>query len=242
MKRILAFIIAMVTLIPFASAQQRSDRSSIRIRLSDGSPLMVTINGRDFQKVGRTLTINDIPRKRQNIQVYKYRPYADGKGGKAELAFSGTIKVQKGSQYDCIVDLGTRKFRMQEVAQLTPIYDRPDFKNAPQSPLNTGNYEEIYTRKEEANALNPALQSLKKSMDAEDADSKKLVLANAYLAAKNINTADAKLIGSWLFFDDNKISFLKNAYTKVSDQQNFSSVLDVLTLEDSKQTLQKFIK
>ncbi|RYZ36375.1 MAG: hypothetical protein EOP49_32645, partial [Sphingobacteriales bacterium] len=92
MKRILVLVLTLLLSVPAIYAQ-KSNRSVMRIRLSNGAPLMVTINGRDFKKIGRSITIGDIPRKRQYIQVYRYRAYADGQGGKAELAYSGNVKI-----------------------------------------------------------------------------------------------------------------------------------------------------
>jgi hypothetical protein len=248
MKRILVLIMAIFFIIPavFAGA-----RSTIRIRLSDGSPLMVSINGRDFKKIGKTVTIGDIPGKRQYIQVYKYRMYADGKGGKAELAYSGNIKIEKGGTYDCIVDLRTKKLRMKEVASLQPIANTPPpFNPNLSQPLNqsdnqTSNNDitndETPLELPPVQNINPKLSALKKSMESVDADSKKLSLAIAYTNKNIFNSQDVSNIATWIFFDDNRMKFVKHAYTNVSDKNNFASVANVFTLEDSKKEFNSFL-
>lgn len=248
MKRILVLIMALFFIIPavFAGA-----RSTIRIRLSDGSPLMVSINGRDFKKIGRTVTIGDIPGKRQYIQVYKYRMYADGKGGKAELTYSGNIKIEKGGTYDCIVDLRTQKLRVKQVASLQPIATQPPFNPNLSQPLSQDDNsvsndeaanDEAPLELPVAQDVNPKLLPLKKSMDAVDADSKKLALAVAYVNKNTYNSQDVSNIASWIFFDDNRMKFAKQAYPKVSDKNNYASVASVFTLEDSKKEFSNFLK
>lgn len=247
MKRIL--LLALAFLLSFSAAfAQRSDRSTLRIRLSNGDPLLVTINGRDFKKVGRSITIGDIPRKRQYLQVYRYRAYADGKGGKAELVYSGTIKVKKGNTYDCIVDLGTREFRMKEVASLQPMASRPDFPARRDQPLEQGNMDnnagndDVTLTMPPDRSISPRLQSLKATMDRVDADSKKLAEANKFINANNVTSEEVRDIAGWIFFDDNRLTFVKAAYPKVSDKENFNIVGEVFTLPESRKEFDNFLK
>jgi hypothetical protein len=239
MKRF--FVFALGFLLSFSVAfAQKNDRSTMRIRLSDGSPLMVTINGRDFKKTGRAITIGDIPKKRQDIQVYRFRPYADGGGGKAELVYSGTVKLEKGNTYDCIVDIGTRKFRMKEVASLAPVPDRLPFRPGNDKPIQEQTpVDEIPGNEPVASTR---LQGLKAAMDRVDEDSKKLVEAKKFIGQNTISSAEAKAIASWIFFDDNRMLFVKSAYPKVTDKNNFQQVGTVFTLEDSRKEFDAFMK
>lgn len=244
MKRIIALAIGFLLSLNFVFAQ-KNDRSAMRIRLSDGSPLLVTINGRDFKKTGRSITIGDIPRKRQNIQVYRFRPYADGNGGKAELVYSGTIKLVKGSTYDCIVDLGTRKFRMKEVSSLAPLAERPPFNPNQSQPVtqnsgNTGN-EEVTLDMPPDRTVSSRLQPLKTAMDKTDADSKKLAEARKFIQQNTLTSQEVKQIAGWMFFDDNRMLFVKQAYARVSDKNNFATVAEVFTLTESKKEFNSFL-
>lgn len=229
-----------------------NNRSTLRIRLSDGSPLMVTINGRDFNKIGRSITIGDLPGKRQYLQVYKYRRYADGKGGKAELAFDGKIKIEKGFTYDCIVDLGSGKIRMREVASLQPLVSPPAFNPNQSQVLEQGQQDAAVATPAEDNntpmAMPPTqdvdakLLPLKKAMGNVDADSKKLELALNYVNKSQVNSLDVKNIATWIFFDDNRMKFVKQAYPKVTDKNNYSAVASVFTLDESKKEFNDFLK
>jgi hypothetical protein len=249
MKRILVLALALLLSIPAIYAQ-KSNRSTMRIRLSDGSPMLVTINGRDFKKIGRSITIGDIPRKRQYIQVYKYRAYADGQGGKAELAYSGNIKIQKGSTYDCIVDLGTRKFRMKEVASLQPLPQMPAFDrnrsrtledNTEVQPRENAN-DDVVMDMPPDHTVPARLQSLKNTMDRVEADSKKLAEAKKFINSNSVTSEEVKTIAGWIFFDDNRLLFVKAAYQRVSDKNNFATVGDVFTLEESQKAFDDFLK
>lgn len=253
MKRIWVLVLAVLMAAPSLWAQQKSNRSTLRIRLSDGGPLLVTINGRDFKKIGRSITIADIPRKRQNLQVYRYRPYADGDGGKAELVFSGTIKVQKGSTYDCIVEPGSRKFRMKEVAALQPLAQQLPFNPRRDQPLqqpeqgtmsdgNQYSNDDVAVEMPPDRTVSPRLASLKAAMDKVDADSKKLAEARKYVAANAVTAAEVKDIAGWIFFDDNRLPFVKAAYTKVTDKANFANVGEVFTLPESKKEFDRFLE
>lgn len=249
MKRILVLALALLLSIPAIYAQ-KSNRSTMRIRLSDGSPMLVTINGRDFKKIGRSITIGDIPRKRQYIQVYKYRAYADGKGGKAELAYSGNIKIQKGSTYDCIVDLGTRKFRMKEVASLQPLPQLPTFDRNRNKALEESNEmqsgenanDDVVMDMPPDHTVPARLQPLKNVMDKVEADSKKLAEAKKFINSNRVTSEEVKTIAGWIFFDDNRLLFVKAAYPRVTDKSNFATVGDVFTLDESQKAFDDFLK
>lgn len=229
---------------------QKSNRSVMRIRLSNGGPLLVTINGRDFKKVGRSITIGDIPRKRQYIQVYRYRAYADGAGGKAELVYSGNVKIQKGGTYDCVVDLNTRKFRLKEVSTLQPLPQLPPPDKRRMQPLDESangqtqdnTNEEVVLDMPPDRTVSARLQPLKNAMDKVEADSKKLAEAKKFITNNSVTSAEVKAIAEWIFFDDNRLLFVKAAYARVSDKANFNSVGEVFTLEDSRKAFEDFMK
>ena len=238
MKRILMLIMAALFAVPALFAGDGSNRSTLRIRLSDGSPLLITVNGRDFKKIGRAITIGDLPGKRQDIQVYKYRMFADGKGGKAELAFSGRIKIEKGNTYDCVVDLKTNKFRMKHVSSLQAL---PSPDAGPMQAPNGTAVDDTPLELPVTTEVDSKLLPLQKSMTAEDADSKKLTLALNYINTNKVNTQDVTNIASWIFFDDNRMKFVKEAYNKVVDKNNFDAVGKVFTMDESKKEFSEFI-
>lgn len=234
MKNIAALLFVLFQSI-FAMAQ--SNRSTLNVRMSDGSPILITINGRDFKKINSLITVADLPRKRHNIQVYKFRPYADGKGGKAELVYSGDFKIKPGFNYDCVVDANSRKLYIKNLSNTPggtytppPPAPRPDFrKDAP-----IGNNTAV--------AAQSDLGRLQQQIEGVKEDTKKLSIARTYVAQNQVSTSDVRTIASWIMFDDNKMEFLKEAYTQVQDKENYASLSDVFTLPATKKEFKDFAK
>lgn len=219
----------------FFAVAQRS-RSTLHIHLSDGAPLMVTINERNFKKINTLITIGDLPHKRHSIQVYKYRAYADGKGGKAELLYSGHFKVEPGYNYDCIVDVTSRKLYIKKMTPGQGMYtpppppSPPDFrKDVPLSDPAPAGY-------------SSALSGLKRQIEAVKEDTKKLEIAKAYITRNNVYTEEVRQITSWIMFDDNKMELLKAAYPSIQDKEQYASLKDVFTLPATQKEFAAYAK
>lgn len=233
MKKLVGIImLAITTLTAFG---QRADRSTLNIRLSDGQPMLITINDRDYNKINTTITLYDLPKKRHHIRVYKYRAYADGKGGKAQLVYSGKIKVDPGNTYDCIVDVNKRRFLMKPIApQLNP----KDRHTDPRYNLNEKNDRTI----SDLSNSHPHLAKLQEEIQNVKEDSKKLALAEQFVKTNSITTYDLRLIGSWIMFDDNRLTLFKTAYQQVSDKDNFSVLYDMFAMDEGKQGFNNFLQ
>ncbi|MNS18987.1 hypothetical protein D3C72_506940 [compost metagenome] len=221
----------------FALAQHnKSNRSTLNIHLSDGAPLIVTINDRSFKKVNTLITIADLPRKRHNIQVYKFRAYADGQGGKAELMYSGNFKIEPGYTYDCIVDVNTRKLYIKKVTPGMETYTPPPAAPAPDFrkdvPLGASGGKQ----------LAPGLFELNKKMEAVKEDTKKLQLAQDYIGMHMINTSDLRQIVSWIMFDDNKMKLLKTAYPSVQDKELYAGLKDIFTMPATQKEFEDYAR
>lgn len=243
MKRIFWLVMAFLCIAVASNtaiAQRRSKpRSVIQFSLSDGSPLTLAVNDRYYKKIGNTLTLGDLPGKRPYIKVYKYRPYADGKGGKAELVFSGTIKIKPGNSYAALIDINKHQLILNDMqpGQAAPAV----------TPLPDNAYDENNTSYSDAQQDNttaaPAnnIDYLKQQMDAQDADLNKLKLAKQYIDNNTCTVNDINAIATSLLFDDTKLSFLKYAYNKVSDKQNYNSLSFLFDTEESKAAFNAFI-
>lgn len=233
MKNILLLITGLLLSTSFLFAQNQ--RSTIRLRLSDGTPLKVVVNNRNFNKIGTPVVIDDLPGKRPHFMIYRFRPYADGKGGKAELVYSGSIKIKRGAKYDAVVDVRNRKLRLKEI--------RPEEDLAPATAAinHVQNHTVRQAGEEGVASLNAQLETIHRAMEKVDTDHEKLVVAEKHVGDQ-IVTEDAAYIASWLFFDDTKMQFIKNIYSKISDKENLSSLKDVFTSEASQQEFEVFLK
>lgn len=205
-------------------AQQRRQRSTIRITLSDGSPLTLAVNDRYFKKVGKRITISDLPGKRPYFKIYKYRPYQNGKGGKAELVFSGMVKIQRGKSYEAVVNVKNGKLTLREGIKTV-----------------SAEQEDTYISPEHITMM-PQLESLKQQMDRQAADMNKLKLAQGYTNKNTYTTDELADMASWLLFDDTRLAFLKYTYEKVQNPQQYAMLEAVFSTEESKTQFRDFLQ
>lgn len=228
------FLFLICSLTAFGTFAQKSNRSTLHIRLSDGQPLIVTINDRDFKKVNTQITISDIPRKRHNLRIYRFRPYADGNGGKAELIYSGTIKINPGSVYDCVVDMKSRKLMVKD---LGPEGTPPAPAYMPPAPVPDAKNDVPIDNSVNMDAR---LIQLQQTMNGIKEDSKKLEAAKNYVLRYGTSTTDLKKIASWIMFDDNKMDLLKSSYNSTRDKQNFGNLKDVFTMDAAQKEFEQY--
>ncbi len=244
MKSLLLGAIAAISTVTAAVGQEAT--STIRIRLSDGSPLVVGIDDRRFNKVNTVLTIGNIPSKKHLIKVYKYTPYNDRNGGSADLLFSSKIDLDPGQSYEGVVDVNTRELTLDEVDGYNDIGNGDGTTTAPayndnNSSDNDGSYNGTAVAAQ--TGIPAYLESLKSSMDKQAEDLNKANTAIQYLNSVNtISTEDVQTIAGWLMFDDSKIKFVKEAYKKVSDKENYSSLATIFTMPASKSEFQAFLQ
>lgn len=227
-------------------------KSTLRFSLSDNQLLTVTINERDYQKVGTSLVFTDLPKKRHAIRIYKFRPYADGNGGKAELLYVGNIKVEPGKKYDFILDVRTNKLKVKEVRnfETLPTY-KGNYIPGQKAPMDPGRDQALRIENasdglaeqhtdsfelppDNSANMNDGLIALKNNMQGKVNDQEKLQLAKAYINKEKVTVRQAGLIASWINFDDNKLIFLNNVKSKVVDPENVRQLADELTLKASK--------
>lgn len=235
------FLFLLCSLITFGALAQRSNRSTLHFRLSDGQPLVVTINDRDYKKVNTRITIADVPGRRQYVKVYRFRPYADGNGGKAELIYSGTIKIAPGSVYDCIVDLKSRKLLVKDLgAGGSPA--QPAYIPPPPPPVPDASNDVAIDHSSDHLNMDARLLQLQQNIANTKEDSKKLAAAKNYVLQNGTSTAELKTIASWIMFDDNKMELLKSSYNSIRDKQNFANLKEVFTMPEAQKEFTQYVE
>ncbi|RYZ18638.1 MAG: DUF4476 domain-containing protein, partial [Sphingobacteriales bacterium] len=142
----------------------------------------------------------------------------------------------------------TRKFRLKEVSSLQPLPQMPAFDRNRNQPVNgtqpqteQGSSDDVVLDMPPDRTVSARLQPLKTAMDKVDADSKKREEAQKFINSNKVNSDEVKDIASWIFFDDNRLLFIKAAYAKVSDPANFAVVGEVFTLPESKKSFDDFL-
>lgn len=250
MKKIWLFFIVLLVSV---TAIAQKPKSTLRFSLSDHQLLTVTINERDYQKVGTSLVFSDIPKKRHSIRIYKFRPYADGSGGKAELLYVGNIKIEPGKKYDFVYNVNSKKLQVKQVrnfetlptykgnyipyqkAPLNPDNDRAiEISNASDG-LSSNNKASFELPSSYAIDMPEAMKTLQLKMSEKVKDEDKLVLAENYINNNKLTVQQAGMITSWINFDDNKLLFLNMVKGKISDPENVRLLADQLTLQKSKE-------
>ena len=267
MKKLWLFLLLFSFSFHFTQAQYNPS-NQLRLRMSDGSLLKVVINNRAFKKINNSLIINDIPNKRPHIMAYRYRPYADGRGGRAELIYSGTITIKKGRSYDGIIDVKRRVLLLKEVSSFynettqnpqAPYYKDqaiedwgnedgefdpdvlPEYQQNPE--LNHSNQQEIDLNiaTNASENFRTKIEALRKAMDQLGSDTEKTKLVNKELP-QSFSTKEAVYIAEGLFFDDTKMEFFKNNFNKIEDPTLLNNAVDCFTSESSKKDFLQFLK
>ena len=220
----------------WTATAQKSNRSSIQFRLSDGQPLMISLNNRDFKTVNRQITVGDLPGKRQYVKVYRFIPNSNGNGGQANIVYSGTFRTKPGFKYDAIVDVNRRKLSIKELGQ---VNFEPNSMPPPPMPNSQGS--NAIDVENPDFSLSGKLIYLKQQMDKETADTKKLELVKEYIQKNKVSSSDLKKIAPWIMFDDNKMNLLKYAHSYLIDSQNFYQLKEVFTLPEAQNEFEKYV-
>jgi hypothetical protein len=264
MKKIAAFsFLLMAASGPLAA--QENNRSALRVRMTDNRPLTLVIDGRHFQRYGNVLTVGDLPPGRHDIRVYYYYPATAGNGykgyrAKAQLVYSGTMRLEPSSMYYCTVDgdYGKMQVRQSHVVSLNdgernyPIDNDEEFtdptvrhgykleepKPKAEDPARSG----ALSYNNDFNLLSQQqLDELKQKADEQLVDADKIKLMEAYLKGRSFSTAQVGVMMNWLNFETARLDFAKWCYGKVSDSEHFLQLKDQFTFQDNKTELERYV-
>lgn len=244
MKYFPIWFVALLSLISFNATAQKKPTSSIRFSTSNQEPISVILNDRDFNRIGKTIIFNDLPKKRQSVQMYAITQDRNGRK-KGNLIYSGNIKLEPGKKYDAILDLNTHKLRLKAVRDF-PITTSVERK--PNANKQGVEYQKSSEGLVNSTANNPGIQltsamkSLKADMDKSVIDKDKIAKAQKFSTQYKLNCAEAQVIAEWLSFDDSKLIFLKSITDKVSDPQHLASIANIFTYENNKNEYLNSIK
>ena len=243
MRWILASILSLFTTVTWA----QRPTSTIRFSTTDQAPISVVINDRDYQRVGRSILIGDLPRKRHHIQIYQVG--TDNRTGrnKGTTIYSGTIKLEPGKTYDAVLDKKSRNLRVFAVKNLPNLAVATVNENVASVPIKKSSDGLVATPVTalantdikvpvnfEAN-LSSSLMQLKKEMDKETLDKNKVEKAIIYAQKNNITAHDGRAMVSWLLFEEYKIDLAQKLKSIISDKQNAALLVDAFSFEKSKQ-------
>lgn len=251
MKRILFTAVFSLSVIPDLWAQ--SDHSALKVVLNDGSPLVVTLDDRRYNKHGVSLTIGDLPPGKHYVKVYAYTPYKGKPGGNAELVFSGKIKIKPGTFAYAVVDPGNGTLSLTE----NPLSDQnsPPPQASPRS-FNEGDRSQVTSSVSQPsssaadNTRAPVppydltamdFANVKKVAGEKETDSEKLKAMQAALGEHTYSTDQVKEMLGWFSFDDTRVTFAKWCYPHVVDKANYGELSSIFSFENTRNDFDKFM-
>ncbi len=245
MKKLILFT-CFLLLLPVYVVLAQKEPGVLRVRFDDRHPLTIAVNDRRFPKVAGSLTIGDLPRRRNHLDVYEYRAYKDG-GGHAKLVFSGRVRIRPGMATYCIVERssGRVKIYTREHAggndYSDPVFDGGRTA-APAPPAST----ETESPQQLQSPATPLSTDNMKMLEAQvnilitDADKDEFLQRS--LAGSSVQTQQVRKMLSWFGSEKGKLFFAKWVYSQVSDPDQFLSVLDdAFIYESSRQELRDYI-
>ncbi|MBL7683417.1 MAG: DUF4476 domain-containing protein [Flavipsychrobacter sp.] len=243
MKKLLFTLILMAVTVANLFAQSR--RSIIKVRLSDNSRLAVSINDRYYDKQGTSITIGDLPAGRHYIKIYRYVPYATGRGGKARVVYSGGIRLSEGTISEFTYDV-----RRNEIYATTEFIDdtyddrRDDRRDDRYDDRRDDRYEErddIYNNRRGRVWTQQDMSDLKKRVDDRMMDGEKQKLMQSVLQDRRYTTEQMRTMLNWLSFESTKVEVAKWGYDNVSDKQNYWKLESEFTFSSSKDEFNNYI-
>lgn len=242
MKNFFAFLF---TLLSFSAFAQRP-RGELRVRLVDGAPLSVVINGRDYDRRGSSITIGDLPRGKHRIQVFAMR----GKRlQNPEPVYSGRVRVDENAVTYMTVDATRHSARVQTRAagDIVPWGD-----DAADSRYRGGRVDEAgnlsdngttrYNSRGSLPWFNDAdMEDLRTRVAGRTTDGDKLQTIRTAIAGKRYSTTQVRAMAGMLSFESTKLDLAKQAYDGVSDPKDYWKLEDIFTFDASKKELQEYM-
>lgn len=230
-------ILLLIVLTSISTQAQYREKSVLEIRLNDHSPLVVSIDGRNYNKHGSNITIGNLPEGWHTLRVYKYMEYKQG-GGRAKLLYTGRVRIDGGTVTRCIVDIQSQRMRIKTMDVVDAYVDyeaQQEKTDIDQNQNNADNYQNknLLTRQDMAD--------LKKNVEGTATDIDRVKLLKSVLEKKNYYSNQVREMLGWLAFESSKLEVAKWAYDRVLDKQDYWKLEDVFSFSSSKDEFNKYI-
>ncbi len=229
-------------------------QSMLKISLSDKSPINVAVDGRFFNKTGTSITVGDLPPGRHSIKIYA--PNENNYSNRMHHAiFDDRIKTFEGNitilVYDPerdIVDINEEDIYTYKNNQNNPTNNNQQTNNnninnntisrndnnAIPPPTTNGNMGETLTKDK--------TEVLKNKMAEKVSDLEKVKVAQIELASEKITSAQVGEMMDWFVFESGKIEFVKWAYDKTVDKENYGNLESKFSYKNYQDEFIDFIK
>lgn len=237
MTRLFLILLSVLSLLPDANAQRA--RGIVKVRLTDGRPLSVVVNGRDYDRQGSSITIGDLPRGKHRIEVYAMR---GRRLQNPELIYTGRIRVEEGTTTLMTVDPTRHSARIQVREGFDPWNNDNDDRYWSRRNDDDDDYRRNDYRSRRSNWFSDAdLEDLRRRTADRITDADKLQLIRSAIAGRTYSTAQVRAMAGMLSFESTKLDLAKSAYAGVSDPRDYWKLEDIFTFDSSKQELTDYI-
>ncbi len=233
----------------FASGDAFS-QSQMRITLTDRSPVTVAVDGRYFNRRGTAITVGDLPPGRHSVKIYSIRhdrwgdPYQ-------RIVFQGRVTTEYRMTTHVVYNPYTRMARIRQVADDfngsagDNNYARYKDGSMEESPTAPGN--SVTTGAAASPAPMGSLsagrqEALKKKVDAEKTDTKKLAVVKSGLNGETLSTMQVMTLMDWFLFESTKLDFAKWAYNITIDKQSYGDLSSRFEAQPNRNEFDMFVK
>lgn len=238
MKRLFTLALLVATL-QIATAQ--GALSVLNIRVNDGSPFRLMIDGRETPNAGVTAQVNDLRPGRHYIQVLQAGRSWGYHGNR--MLFAGEVVLTPNTESFVTVMPEYNKVKFDRIIALNNGWDQypgqqkpcmypqapsigPGQPLAPCGPM----------------AMNPAdFMQLKQTLDNASFESTRLTIFKQALTYNNFTTTQVREIMDLFWFESSKLEVAKLAYPKTIDQNNYYLVNNGFSFSSSVNELGNYI-
>ena len=244
-------------------------QSMLRVRLTDNTPINVSVDNRFFSKRGTAVTVNDLPYGHHKLKIYETRHTRRGREYD-DMIFEGTVKTYEGMVTLFVFDPYKRMMDIseQEIAEFRQFhpghgdYDRvrarrDEGRNGSKFE-NTDNgrgvvTNDVMTDAPGAPVASPItadllstvdevkLNSLKKKTAAKKTDTEKMKELIDGLKNDRVTTTQVGDMMEWLLFESSKLDFVKWAYTITVDKEYYNELGNKFAYKSSQEDLKRFL-
>ena len=251
MKKIF-FLIAVlfINISAFAIPWQKS---MLRIKEEHGRAISVTIDGKRFNKIGRSLTVNDVSSGRHMIKIYRYNSNGHGYAN-GILVYQGNLTLKPSHIYYltiankaldieencCIDDYGhwnnNDTWDRYEDQDDNSWNNNNQWNNNPRDNYNENTWD-AYTGVMSNGRFQLLLDQVRKA----SFESSKVNVAKQALRNNKITCDQLVSLLHEFSFESTKVQFAKDNYRNIVDKRHFFLINDVFTFQSSKDELTEFL-
>jgi hypothetical protein len=250
MKKIV--ILLMMIFMGVEMMAQNWNKALLRIREERGRAITVTIDGRRYPKMGRSLTVNDLAPGRHLLKIHLYNSNGHGYTNSI-LIYQGDIMVKPGRIYYCTVS--RRALDIEENCCIDnyghwnnndnwQVWEDQDdtwnnnqqWNNDPSDNYNQNTWND-YSGVMSNGRFDLLIQQIRKA----SFESSKVTVANQALRNNKITVNQMIGILNEFSFESTKLKFAKDNYRSVVNRRDYFMINDVFTFQSSKDELAEFL-